>query len=347
MDDRAVVIVGTGLVTPVGLCTRQTVAEVRSGQSRFAESPFSDDHYRPVVMSLIPDGMVPICADAKPREAELTALLAAAASECLQVLDGATHAMPVYMALPERDGAVPLDSARIASDLKGCLKDSGVDASIKILRGRAAGILHMQRLWQDIRDGTCEAALICGADSYAHMHVLASYISDHRVKTDTDSDGFIPGQGASAVLVCSKAMAETRRLKPMAVIHAVGTAEEPGVTDAERPYRGEAVARAFGAIKSRLPPAWKASTLWSSMNGERIWSKELALAQMRHKDLLSEGCELRHPADTLGELGAATSIALVCLAIASPIVHANHCLYASSDDGRVGAVALTVLGGMP
>ena len=71
-------IAATAMITPVGLRSAQVCASVRCGVARFAQLPWKDKQYKPIVMSGIPDGCLPplpIITNDGPRKNSIIRLL--------------------------------------------------------------------------------------------------------------------------------------------------------------------------------------------------------------------------------------------------------------------------------
>src|SRR5690625_7255146 len=70
-------------------------------------------------------------------------------------------------------------------------------------------------------------------------------------------------------------------------------------------YRGEGLASAFKKTLDKHPTS-DIHTIYSSMNGENFWAKELGVAQLRNKSAFRDPVAVRHPAHGYGHLGAPT-----------------------------------------
>ena len=62
-------LVGIGLMTPVGLSAPETAVSVRSGTMRFTESAIHDKRFEPFTLAEIPEAALPPLAEpqGKPR----------------------------------------------------------------------------------------------------------------------------------------------------------------------------------------------------------------------------------------------------------------------------------------
>jgi 3-oxoacyl-[acyl-carrier-protein] synthase-1 len=114
----------------------------------------------------------------------------------------------------------------------------------------------------------------------------------------------------------------------------------------EEPLRGEGLARAFrqalaGAGLEMARVGYRIGT----MSGEQYWFKEFELATSRLLRGRHEFMDLWHPADCIGEVGAASLPC--CIAVAAMAVRKGYAagdpvlVTASNDDSRRAALVLT------
>jgi 3-oxoacyl-[acyl-carrier-protein] synthase-1 len=79
------------------------------------------------------------------------------------------------------------------------------------------------------------------------------------------------------------------------------------------------------------------------MTGERCWAGEFGVTQIRCQPQVPATAAIRHPAEFWGDLGAATSVAMACVAIAGyhrGWVRLPALLLASADFGQRGALVV-------
>ena len=80
------------------------------------------------------------------------------------------------------------------------------------------------------------------------------------------------------------------------------------------PYRGEGLAQAFQSLFGQLRQPDPVRTIWAGLNGESFWAKELGVAYLRNSQRFEEPVRMEHPADGLGDAGAALGPIMVGLA---------------------------------
>ena len=87
-----------------------------------------------------------------------------------------------------------------------------------------------------------------------------------------------------------------------------------------------------------------------SYNGEHFFAKEWGVAAIRHTDKLDEQATLLHPADVLGDVGAAfapLAIGLVVMGLHQKKLNDPALICCSSDGEQRAAVYLTHMSLLP
>jgi 3-oxoacyl-[acyl-carrier-protein] synthase-1 len=298
--ERGAEILGVGLTCAVGLRARHAAAAVRAGLARFQESDTFDRRGQPFILARVPRHRLPDLPEGSglnPHESTLVRLAAAAASEALQPIAHPSPRVPLTLALPEPHADVP-PLVRDALCLHQLLKmlAPGPTAARTISRGRAGGLLALADALAAIERGE-PYALAVAADTHDDPTLLAALDREDRVRADGVYDGFTPGEAGAAVR-----------------LDAVATADEPGHRYSSEPHRGDGLAAAIRGLFSVLPAAHKARTIYASLNSESLFAKEWGVATIRNRDHLDEHARLEHPADCLGDTGAASGLLLTVLA---------------------------------
>ncbi len=347
MDE--LVIVGVGLTTPFGVGVVPSAAAARAGLAAFAESDFTGHGATQLVMALVPEALLPPTVAAldnvraSARELRLARLAALALAEAVLPL-GKGDDLPVLLALPEQDEARPFDRALMVKAI--ALQAGRADAGAGIeagWSGRAGGLMALAQAEARL-DAGARFLLVVGVDTYAAPAILARLVRAGRIKTDRDLDGFIPGEGAAALLVTRRAHAQERGLRILAVIAGSGSAHEPGFIASSEPNRGQGLTQAIAAATAGLSAEPRVAEVHTAFTGESYWAKEWGAAAIRHQARLAPDHGMHHPADGYGDLGAASGVALVVLAtqgLSAGYGRSPALLFASSDGPDRAAVVLT------
>jgi 3-oxoacyl-[acyl-carrier-protein] synthase-1 len=352
MAANDVVVTGLGATTAVGLTPRECDASIRSASARFAESEFRDHQFRPFTVARLPEKALPQLVPSvdgavgpTSRERRLVRLAAAALDQLAEQVNSLPFDPALFVALPETRTAIPLDGARWL-DLLGAQTRARFAAkdSVATFRGRAGGLAAIDAAATALRSGKIRAALVCGVDSYIDPFVLGTLDLEGRVKSDAHLDGFIPGEGAGAVLLMTPGTAGQHSARIHASLVATANGFETGHLYSEEPYRGDGLAATFQTLFSttgELPPI---GDVYTSMNGESHWGQEWGVGMIRTSPAINDSARIHHPADCYGDVGAASGpllVVLASLALRTGRGSSPALVYASSDHGDRSALILS------
>lgn len=138
---------------------------------------------------------------------------------------------------------------------------------------------------------------------------LEAYHGQRRLLTADNSDGFIPGEAAAALLVTLERPDEATRCLGF------GYGTEPAPLNSGEPLRADGLVQ---AIRAALDDAGlelgQLDYRMTDLSGEQFGFKEAALALLRLLRERKEEYDLQHPADCVGEIGAAALPLIVAMA---------------------------------
>ena len=211
-------------------------------------------------------------------------------------------------------------------------------------QGHAAGLLAFGVAARALDEGAAAAAVVVGADSYHDPDTLEWLDASGQLKSETNRDGFFPGEAAGACLLAREDQLAPLGLRPLARLTAVSTAVEPvTIRNEEAVCTGEGLSAAFLGLAPAIENGGPRITdTWCDMNGQRYRSEELLYTLLRAQHLSEDAHAYLHPADCWGDVGAASGPLFATLAWRPPPDYANGpraALWASSEGGR-RAVAL-------
>jgi 3-oxoacyl-[acyl-carrier-protein] synthase I len=349
----SVVVVGTGMMSAAGLTAAETCASVRAGTMRFVETDLYDKRFEPFTLATVPEEGLPPVTDLLDdvglpgRERRLLRLATNPIRECLAPFtrSGSTASLALCLALPESETTKPLNRSRflqsLALQVEGAIDPLRSDASHT---GRAGGVVAIGQAVLTIQQGIAEFVVAGGIDSFRDLHVLGTLDAEARVKSAVNLDGFVPGEGAGFVLLASERAAAARGLTPLARVSSVAVGFESGHLYAEEAYRGDGLATTFTSLAASgaLTPA--AGEIYSSMNGESHWAKEWGVSYLRNRAAFLPVYRIHHPADSLGDTGAAAGPLMVGLAahgIRGSYRRSPAVVYGSSDHGQRAALVVS------
>jgi len=324
----------------VGLETLAAAAAVRAGISAYREVPFHDLDGRPVIAA-----PVPRLATAWAGAGRLVSLLSRAVRECLdRSWVQSPRRLGVHVVLPEagRPDGLPGIERAIEADLSPIIGAWGQWSTFTSSRlGRAGGVLALEAAHRAFQDGTADAFLLAGVDSFVNGADLAHFDRQRRLKTESNPDGFVPGEGAAAVLLCPWPGRHDGR--PVEV-SGWGTAHEPAVVGSDGPNRSVGLAAAIrAAIEDAGTSMAQVDFRYADLNGEQFGFREVANAMSRVVRERRERIPLFHPADCVGEVGAAAGPLLLALcadALARKHAPGNVGMVLTGADGGERAAAI-------
>jgi 3-oxoacyl-[acyl-carrier-protein] synthase I len=375
LPSTALCVTAVEAVTPLGFDAEQTCAAIRAGVNRFADHPFhvsrvndpETEEGEPMVASLLteldPD------TEGRDRLLELAlpafkGLLAKAGFKRADLAKGG-----LLLSLPLPFGSPSAAKAPQASKGQAAPKapnpssapDAGPDwvaaltdrlglASLKLKKscrlghtGMASCILEASKL---LASGEIEFCIVGGIESYHETETLDALDGDFRLKSARAVDGFIPGEGAVLLLLETAAKAAARKAKPLGVLSDFGFGKEIRNYASDRMSSGDGLRQAFQPALARPPKAGSPGRwVLCDLNGESYRASEWGVVRTRLGEKLEPIVDLAHPADCLGDTGAASTGMLIAYALhafARGYAPAQEALiWNASDDGARSALVLT------
>ena len=226
-----IAITGLGMVSPVGLDTSQACSSMRAGISRFQESP---DYYclaadmdlaepEPLVCARVP-GM-----DPPPGPDRMAVLAAMAMSDLIRDAKLKRAHLPnlaVYLVLPR-----PERQTGRAMDIFGQLEThTGIAyrSGNRIFdTGRTGWFEAVSAARAEISEAGERRIALLAVDSLLDNATLRDLDHSGRLKSERNLDGFIPSEGAAAMLLEHIESAQARGVDIRALVEGIGLAEEP------------------------------------------------------------------------------------------------------------------------
>ena len=211
--------------------------------------------------------------------------------------------------------------------------------------GHSGAVMAVDRAPDMMARKGLERVIVLGVDSYLDPESLDWLAENHRLKIESVPTGLMPGEAGACFLLESGRAAQNRRAKGLAVVvqPALGTEENHYYSDGSS--QGAALA---GVIHQAIVNAGLdgpfAGEVISDMNGETWRAYELGSARIRLSSVLSGEAGFIFPADSLGEVGAASGAVAICMA--ARMLHRRYSLgdtvliASSSDAGPVGALCV-------
>jgi 3-oxoacyl-[acyl-carrier-protein] synthase-1 len=342
---QPVAVLASGMVTGVGLNSPSSCAAIRCAIDNFSETRFMDSGGEWIIGSQVPleqpwRGLPKLVHMAVP-----------AIRECLvNVGDVRPEMIPLLLCVAEKERPGRLQGLddQLFHDIEAELGVHFHPHSGVIARGRVAGALAMADARRLVYEERLPYCLIAGTDTFLVAATLKAYEEKDRLLTSKNSNGFIPGEAGAAVLIGPP----SREPEKEVLCVGIGMGQEKAIIDSEEPLRGDGLTAAF---KSAFADAGctidDVDFRIADVNGEQYCFKEAALALTRTIRVIKHGFDIWHPADCIGEVGAAAGACALGVALAAARKHyavgrGPLCHFASDDGERVALVLSSSNGGV-
>ena len=350
MNGASIDVIALGACTAVGRDAWSSAAAVRAGISGFTQHPYMIDTAGEPMRAAIAPWLDIGLAGVERYEA---LLFPAIDQVLLPVAGGQTKPLRIALAL-----GLPSPRPGLVDDLHSVLVKSlwrkykpVLSAVAAFPNGHAAGFLALDAAVTKLAQGALDACIVAGVDSYIEPETLEWLEKNdqlHGAGPLNNAWGFIPGEGAGALLLMRHELAETLPLAALARVLGVGTAFEPKKIKTESVCIGEGLTQAFRGALAALPDGAKVTDVYCDMNGEPYRGDEYGFTCLRTKEAFVSASDFIAPADCWGDVGAAGAPLHLILAAISGVkgyAHGRVALAWASAEGGERAAALMALGG--
>jgi len=299
-------LLASGMVTGVGLNSPAACAAMRCAITRVVETRFM------IRGEWVMGSLVPL--DGSPRGVvRLARMVVPAIRECLAAITTKQAQIPLVLIVAEPDRPGRMDDiddslwAAIEAEMGAFHPKSAMLPLGKA--GIAQALMQARGL---IQGGRVPAVLIAGVDTLLTAASINAYFEKGRLLVPDNSDGFIPGEAGTAILVGPDTGSGGL------MVQGIGIAIEKATLESGDPLRGEGMANAIrAACKDGGATMDDVDYRITDLNGEQYWFKEAALAIARTIRNVKKEFDLWHPADCIGEIGAAIGPAVLAVAMAA------------------------------
>lgn len=340
MGTHPIALLKAGLVTSVGLSAPATCAAVRAKIANPGETRYSDGSGRWLLAHQV----------SLPRPwrglSRLAAMATMALSEALaDIASRDWPAIPLLLctADPERPGRTDGLDDRLFAMIENGIGSRFDPASRVIADGRVAVPRALHTARQFLLDRTHPMVAIVAVDSLVSWPTLKTFLAEDRVLTSENSNGFMPGESAGALLL---ALPDGR---PRLHCHGIGFGTERATIASGLPLRADGMVQAVRqALDDADAQMHDLDFRIADLSGEQYYFKEAALTLARTLRQRKPAFDLWHPAECVGETGAA--IGAVMLAVAEASCRKGYAAgramlaHFSGDAGRRAACVLAYSG---
>ncbi|HZN62450.1 MAG TPA: hypothetical protein VFC90_08610 [Planctomycetota bacterium] len=335
---KPIAIRAAGMVTPVGFDAASSCAAIRCGINTAAETRFmaaEGEWLMGCQVRLDPPVTGPT---------RLIRLVAPAIQECLAA------------ATPLRAQDIPLLLCGAAKDRPGRFEDLesellvGIERHLEVkfhpesalgFKGQVSIALALKTAERMVHEKRLPACVIASVDTLLVGATIETFLKRRLLLTAENSDGCIPGEAGAAVLVT----APGRSRDPELHCVGIGMSVEKSTVDSEEPLRGDGLVQAYRAAFADGGGGFEQIDYRiADVSGKQYGFREAALVVGRAMRKTKPFFDLWHPADCVGDVGAAVGPLILGVAL-----HAARKGYApgrgvlchfGNEDGERAAVVL-------
>lgn len=293
-------IASAGLCCPLGYDLATASVALQARLDHFQSSHFKTPRGEPLLVAQLPE---------KRRwgAKRLGLWLQAALQDCLSKAPTCEpHRMAVLWMAPGRPEIrqAAVDWTEIYHGTCEALELRFHPESRVLAQGRASLSLALERAHLLLEREDVEGVLLVGVDSLLDAATISRYLSEERLLTPRNADGFIPGEAAAAVLLQASRPASDQELCVHIVGHGRGI--EAGRVDGSVPSRAQGLAQALRAALASAGLGYEDLEFrCGDQNGEAFYAKEASHAIGRIAPVGGDALPLITVADGVGEVGAA------------------------------------------
>jgi 3-oxoacyl-[acyl-carrier-protein] synthase-1 len=304
MSSRPIAILGTGLVTSVGMTTAASCCAFRAKIANPSETRFIDSDGAWIMAHQVSldrpwSGL-----------AKLAKMAALAIEEALLEFDkDRWHQLPLLLCVAdaERPGRMAGLDDELLALIQGELGVPFAQGSALVPLGRVAVAVALAQARTLLDSSNISGVLIVSTDSLISSDTLSHYDREDRLLTESNSNGFMPGEGAGALWV-GRADGHT----PHLLCTGVGFGRELAHIDSGEPLRADGLSQAIKACLADADRQMHDMDFRITDNsGEQYYFKEASLALTRTLRERKEFFDIWHPAECTGEVGATSGISII------------------------------------
>lgn len=332
-----IAIRATGLITSVGLTAAESCAAFRAKVVNPTQTQFLDSNGDWILAHQVP------LAHPWRGLAKLAKMAALAIEEALQDLPREQWSqLPLLLCVaePTRPGRLAGLDDELFERVQNELDIRFAEGSALIPQGRVGVATAITQARQLLAQRKASRVLVAATDSLLVWPTLSHYGQQDRLLNASNSDGFMPGEAAGALL-----LEPTSGQAPQLICTGIGFGREASHVDSEEPLRADGLST---AMKAALAEAGRRiqdmDYRITDNSGEHYYFKEAAMALARTLHVRKEEFDIWHPAECTGEIGAASGITLIATAqaaCAKQYTKGHHILiHMGNDAGERAALTL-------
>lgn len=331
-------MLSSGMVTGVGLNAAASCAAIRVGINLFDDTRFIDDGGEWIVGS-----SVPLEQPWRGRRKQVE-MVSRAINECLEPLDDRSRKeIPLLLCVAEetRPGRIQDLDETFLDEIQERVSKKRFRENVEVIaNGRVGGVVALHYARDVLYQKGWSHCILAGVDSFLVAGTLTAYQEQYRLQTSQNSNGFIPGEAATAVLLGPASDDAGPQLQCLGL----GFGEEQATVDSGEPLRADGMVAAFrAALTDSKLDLGDLDFRIADVSGDQYGFKEAALALTRVLRKRKEEFDIWHPADCVGQIGAAMVPCVLGVALAASqknylIGKRAICHFANDDTQRAAMV---------
>lgn len=293
--------------------TPECVAQALStGISSIQASSYWNAEFKAIKASLVPNDAIPTLEDLDLSnfcsvQKQLVKLTAALLTD--EIVAYQKQASPLFLAGPEQlvtsiDNMIDQNTLSVLGPQYG-LEITQSESPYSHPGGRAGFFNALRAGIEKLHDNPdIVSVVVGGVDSPRDHAIIALLDFQGRLLAENKLTGFCPGEGGAFAVLAR----EPKPFKNSANVVKVSTpqfGEESGSFHSDKPCLGNGLCEAVRAVLNSKPSNTPIKAVYSSMNGEHYWSKELGTIMIRFSEYMNDNTKIEHPADCWGDIGAA------------------------------------------
>ena len=341
---RGELVVGLGLCTPVGTSTRMTLAALRAGLVRFAETNVLDGLGHPVRASRLS-----LLAPSLSRTQRMAALGRQALAGVHPLLAGLPGGpVPLYLGLPEAGVGAEVEQEPLLAALLA--KAGGRLRGVKVFpSGRAAFFEALAAAQADLRSGKAGALALVGAvDSLGDNASLEALAVARLTLGHANRDGRIPGEAAGFVALARPGAPKSLGLEALGFVLGTALGVEPHPFTQQAPSLAGGLTQVLRQLRlDTAVSARRVDGVLACQPAESYWGTEFSRAYLRNAALMPEPLRVGVSGEGLGDAGAGAGPVMLGVALHRARWRASGArrtlVYGCADGGRVGACVVELI----
>lgn len=254
-----IAVVSAGVVSAVGMSWQSTCAAVRAGLDGFRETAFVDEVGEPLLGARIGDAWLGL-ADAGEDSVHggvtrLSRMAVSAAREAAIGAGGVDAARCVFLLLSR----TPEQASYSADDLKDCYEaceqalGHRFHPASAILPWGVAGLAGaLARARSSLAFEDVDHVLLVSVDSLLEVADIQRHLAQRRLLSSQQSDGFISGEAAAALVLrrWERTVPASAAADAVLLLSGLAESQEPASFESDEPNHGKGLAQALRAALS-------------------------------------------------------------------------------------------------